>query len=111
MGSNNLTPDELHLVGRCLVAAVDGPFFPDWEFHTLFGVTRAGARAVASAWPEVDELEEVVAVTVNNSFINLLGYPHGEAAAWDRLVGATREEVERVFLKWLAATTRTDPLA
>ena len=106
MGSNYLTSDELHLVGRCLEAAVDGPFFPDWEFHTLFGVTRDEARAVAAAWPAVEESQAVVVVTVDNSLANLLGYPHGEAAAWDRVVGTTRQQVERVFLKWRAGTAR-----
>lgn len=35
MGSKHLTSDEVQVVGRYIVAAVEGPFFPDWEFDTL----------------------------------------------------------------------------
>ena len=39
------------VIERCLRAAVEGPFFPDWEFHALFGLDREEVRAVLSAWP------------------------------------------------------------
>lgn len=39
---NGLTAEERDIVRRSLTAAVEGPYFPDWEFQTLFGVTRAG---------------------------------------------------------------------
>lgn len=45
-----LTGIEGELVRRCLAASVDGPFFPDWEFETLFGLTRDEVREVLDAW-------------------------------------------------------------
>jgi hypothetical protein len=100
MGLELLTPDERGLVYRCVAAAVDGPFFPDWEFETLFGLARGEARSVATAWPDIDESTEAVSLTINNAFANLLGYPHHEDAAWALLISSDRSEVERVFLKW-----------
>jgi hypothetical protein len=102
MGNSSLTHDEQALVRRCIVAAVDGPFFPDWELQTLFGVNRSQAQAVVASWPNLDESLEVVRLTVNNAFVNLLGYPHHEQEAWDRMVGVDTAEVERVFSKWRA---------
>lgn len=50
-GVGALTQDQRDIVERCLHAAVEGPFFPDWEFHTLMGLhwrrvlePRAGAQ-------------------------------------------------------------------
>ena len=31
-----------------LVAASRGPFFPDWEFHSLFGLDRPEVEAIAA---------------------------------------------------------------
>lgn len=30
------------LVEQCLNAAIEGPFFPDWEFSSLMGIDRDG---------------------------------------------------------------------
>ena len=35
-----LTPPDTELIRNALVAAVDCPYFPDWEFHTLLGLHR-----------------------------------------------------------------------
>ncbi len=65
------------LVGKCLFACVEGPFFPDEEFQTLFGLTREEVGAVLAAWPDVDLLDAVVSLAVGNAINNLQGYPHG----------------------------------
>ena len=54
-----LTEKEMELVRQCLRAAVQGPFFPDWEFHTLFGLEREDVAAVLSRWPDLDDSREV----------------------------------------------------
>ena len=96
---SQLTAAETELVRRCLLAAVHGPFFPDEEFETLFGLRRQEVAAVADAWPP-DERREEVQLAIQNSMNNLLGYPHGRADAWDAHLQATVAEVERVFAKW-----------
>jgi hypothetical protein len=41
LGIQHLSEEDLKNVRECLVAAVEGPFFPEWECHTLFGPERA----------------------------------------------------------------------
>jgi len=100
MGLESLTVEERDLVHRCLKAATEGPFFPEWEFGTLFGLTREEVRFVWSSWKTLEAEDEVVRRTINNCLLNLLGYPHGEQEAWDRLISASRDEVARVYAKW-----------
>jgi hypothetical protein len=95
-----LTEWESEVVLRCVRAAVEGPFFPDCEFHTLFGLERAEVAAVADRWPETNDADENVRLAINNSLANLLGYPHGESEAFRHRVGESGEEVERIFRKW-----------
>jgi hypothetical protein len=79
MGSNNLTEDERKIVGACLRAAANGPFFPEWEFSTLFGLTRAEVKDVADRYPDVEENDDEPTgnddswLAINNTFANLLG--------------------------------------
>src|ERR1700746_3012128 len=84
------------LVGQALRAAVDGPFFPEWEFHTLFGLTRSEVRAVADAWPNVRLTSADVALAVNNSLNNLLGYPHGQDSVWSQWISAERPQLDEL---------------
>jgi hypothetical protein len=44
----DLDDEEVAIVGQCLVAAVDGSFFPDWEFEILMGRSRDEVRLVAA---------------------------------------------------------------
>ena len=108
MPLSDLTDTEREIVGQCLRAAADGPFFDDAEFHTLFGLSRSEVRAVADRYPNVDELDDSPTgcddswLAINNAFANLLGYPHGQEAAWQRYISASAEEVTRIFKKWKA---------
>lgn len=100
MSLSHLTQREREIVLRCVRAAAEGPFFPDWEFHTLFGLERAEIEAVAALGPGMDDTEEVVQLAINNSLNNLLGYPHYQPEAFQKWIGESAEEVERVFEKW-----------
>jgi len=100
MTLSEMTQEDRDLLGRCLRAAANGPFFPDWEFHTLFGLERAKVAAIAARWPHVDGDDEDVRLAINNALANLLGYPHDEPEAFKQWIGEPSEEVERVFKKW-----------
>ena len=100
MGLENLTVDERDLVRRCLKAATDGPFFPEWEFSTLFGLTREEVRTCWSSSQKLRSEDQVMRQAIHGCLANLLGYPHREQEAWDRLISASREEVAEVFAKW-----------
>jgi hypothetical protein len=100
MGLRNLAFDERELVRRCLKAATEGPFFPEWEFSTLFGLTREEVRNVWVSWNTLGSEDEVTRLAIHNCLANLLGYPHSEQTAWDHHISTSREDVARVFAKW-----------
>ena len=47
MPLNDLTNAERNVVTACLRASVTGPFFPVWEFHTLFGLEHQEVADIA----------------------------------------------------------------
>ena len=70
-----LNSEQIRIVGECLLAAAYGPFFPDGEFDTLFGLTRSQVVAVADQWPVVLDTAEHTDHAIHNAFNNLTGYP------------------------------------
>jgi hypothetical protein len=97
----DLNDAERRVVHECLRATVEGSFFPDWEFHTLFGLERGEVRRILSLWPGVDEADESVVIAIANSLNNLLGYPAQDGdEEWSRFISVTHEEVARIFGKW-----------
>ena len=100
MSLQALNDDEKRVVFECLRAAVDGPFFPDWEFHALFGLDRRDVAAIVAALPDIDDSDESVALAIHNAMGNLLGYPHRKAAAWRQFISVPEVEAERIFDKW-----------
>ena len=87
----DLDAKEREIVRQCLQAAVEGPFFPDWEFSTLFGLERNEVGNVLQSWPELDESTETVQVAISNSINNLLGYPHGCEKEWSFFISVSPE--------------------
>jgi hypothetical protein len=100
MSLETLTEEELDIVQQCLKASVEGPFFPEQEFHTIFGVWRGEAKEVLESWPNVNEEDKIVSLVINNAMNNLLGYPHRCEGVWDEHISVPREEVARVYGKW-----------
>jgi hypothetical protein len=100
MGLQALNHKERQVIFECLRAAVDGPFFPDWEFHTLFGQHRSEVAEIAAAIPDIDDSDERISLAINNALANLLGYPHGATAAWQQFISVPESEVSRIFERW-----------
>jgi hypothetical protein len=96
----NLNQIDRDVVRQCLHASVEGPFFPEWEFQTLFGLERSEVRTVLSAWPDVDESNETVRLAINSSLGNLVGYPHGCESHWSNFISASPADVSRIFTLW-----------
>ena len=97
---NDLTAEEREVLRRSLVAAAEGPYFPDWEFQTLFGVTRAEVSDVVRAWQCLDESHDVFRRAINNALVHLIHYPHGQTLQLERELGVTTAQLEKVFAKW-----------
>jgi hypothetical protein len=100
MSLAQLNEKDREVVRQCLLATVEGPFFPDWEFQTLFGLERAEIRSVLESWPELDDSHETVHLAINSSFGNLLGYPHRCESEWSRFISVSDKEVMRIFKLW-----------
>jgi hypothetical protein len=99
MDLHRISDSDKAIVGQALRAAADGPFFPDWEFDTIFGLTRNEVRAIAHAWPNVELNRADVAVAVNNSLNNLLGYPLDEAEGWNRWISVSPSQLGELFCR------------
>ena len=100
-----MTNDE-KLIGECLRAAVEGPFFPDWEFTVLFGFTRAEVAAILATWPACEDRSAQQAA-VNGTLNNLLGYPIKKRALWPQYISASPEEIQAVYARWRKANPRS----
>ena len=100
MSLQALNDQEKRVVFECLRAAVEGPFFPDWEFHILFGLHRHEVAQVAAAVPDIDDADERVSLAINSAMCNLLGYPHGQAGAWRQFISVPESEVRQIFERW-----------
>jgi hypothetical protein len=92
-----LTKREHELVTGCLAATVRGDFFPDWEFETLFGVSRSTVERVMTAWPAVDPQDEDVGASVAGALNHLLGYPHGRYKELAEYTSASPDEIRRTL--------------
>lgn len=100
----DLLPEENALVLACLKCVASGRVVPhDWEFQTLFGVEPAQVVAVAEAWPNVDDSDEIVGLAINNSLNGLLGLVSddllGEHLAYEK------SQIAAVFSKWRGSTS------
>ena len=107
MPLTDLTPAEKEIVYQCLKASCDGPFFPECEFHTIFGIQRDELREVINEWPDVDDGGGSAFLAINNSLNNLLGYPHNCEHVWNEYIGVSSEEVSNVFNKWKQSDNRS----
>ncbi|MGW4097185.1 hypothetical protein [Mycobacterium sp. NPDC004974] len=91
--------DDSEVIRQCLWAAVDGPFFPDWVFHTLIGLDRNEVRRIAESWPDWED-EDEQNLAINNALNNLLGYPHNRWDVWHDYISATGPELCGVYARF-----------
>jgi hypothetical protein len=104
----DLANEDQEIIQRALVASVDGPFFPDGEFQTLFGLTRDEVAQMAAAWPDplehtpwdYESPERAQWVAVNNALNNLLSYPHGRHQELEAVVGVPLRRVAETLRRW-----------
>ncbi|MBK9944622.1 MAG: hypothetical protein IPP13_23750 [Kouleothrix sp.] len=93
---------------EALAAAARGPFFPDWEFHTLFGLERSEVEQIAFNFAESTEIDGAVRLAINGAMNNLLGYPHGCDNQWHDWLSVTRHELSEIYELWLS-DPRSEP--
>ena len=97
---------ERDVVHACLRAAVSGPFFPMWEFSTLFGLEHQAVSDIAYGDVPLDDGRGDVHAAINNALNWLTVYPHkcGQET-WDRFIPVPPAEVRRILKKWKGTPT------
>ena len=99
-GSINALPEkEKEILLECLRASLHGPFFPDWEFQTLFGIERSTLAIIESNWPNIDLNDQDTYLSIHNSLLNLWGYPHRQEEVWDQYISASVDEINKLLEK------------
>jgi hypothetical protein len=88
------------IIRECLNAAVNGPFFPDWEFATLFGLAREEIKQILNQWPDVDINNGLIKTAINSSFNNLTGYPINEEEKWPEFISVSRKKLIKIYTVW-----------
>lgn len=92
-----LDQEEFEIARQCLRAAVEGPFFPEWEFQTLIGWTRKEVQMLTQAWSSPSETSEELVDVIIAVLNNLVGYPHGQEVRWSEFIAVPKTEVTRLL--------------
>lgn len=98
-----LTEKEKDTIKECLEATVNGPFFDEWEFQTLFGINRSQVNDVLSKWPKLDLENEDDYYVIRQSLAQLIGYPHRKEKKWSEFISKSPSEVRILFERICAA--------
>lgn len=92
-----LDDDVVDTLGRCLLAAIRGPFFTERELSELFGRSRASLRVIAGMWPRMNlaapDLRELLARLTEELVERRESHPE----AWDEWIQVPVENVEASF--------------
>ena len=98
----DLTPAQKAIVHQAMrLCAERADLFPDWEFQTIFGVTRPQMAQLVAQWPDLDDQTEGPARwAVNNAMNNLLGYPHKHHDDWDSHFPFGARDLFETFCAW-----------
>ena len=97
-----LKQSQMTIIGECLRAAAYGPFFPDGEFDSIFGLSKNDVAKIADDWPVCLDEKSVVDTAVHNSFNNLIGYPikKENMEAWSKFISVRRNALIEIFDAW-----------
>jgi hypothetical protein len=99
---STLSDREKQIVLECLFAAEQEEFFPEWEFETLFGMTRSQLAGVRKNWPKVDTTQPDVGAAIVSSMNHLLGYPHAQDGRWEKYISVQSDAVQSIMDKLIA---------
>ncbi len=92
--------DDDRVIGECLRAAADGPFFAEADFEVLFGLNRETVRSFAAVWPHHPGITEELLTAVNASLHNLLALPPGQDELWPRHISVGPGQLQEIYARW-----------
>lgn len=88
-----MEPEVADTISRALRAAVEGPFFADAEFETLFEQSRASLTILAGMWDRMNLAAPDLRRTVESVVEMLLQRRSDHPEAWVRMVGRDPDAV------------------
>lgn len=94
-----LTQEERELARCCLIAAARGPFFGDFEFQSLFGISRDTVETAARSLEQGDFSDVILFRAISGALNNLLRYPHREDDALAAWVPGGREAIQGLDIR------------
>jgi len=92
-----LDDDIVDTLGRCLLAAVRGPFFTDAELSALFGRSRASLQVVAGMWPRMNLAAPDLRELLGRLTEALIERGEDDEEAWDEWIGVSVENLRAGF--------------
>ena len=92
-----LDDDVVQTLGRCLLAAVRGPFFTDAELPELLGRGRPSLRVVAGMWPRMNLAAPDLRELLRRLTEELVERADQEPDAWAEWIEASPEQVRAAF--------------
>ena len=99
MGNQKFSRKEKAVIRNCLYQAANGPYFDDFEFFALMGVTREEMNEIALTWPDVVDID-LSNLAVNNSLLLLTSYPHDLHNLLESETGVSIRYINSLFDKW-----------
>jgi predicted RNase H-like HicB family nuclease len=97
---DELTEEEIKVLRECIKAAYLGPFFPDYEIHTLTGFTKGEIKELNEKIKYFDLGDEEQGSLINNVLINLLWYPHRQEENWLKYISVNKDGLLKIFNKF-----------
>jgi hypothetical protein len=89
-----LDDDVVEVLGRCLLAAANGPFFTEDELRARFGRGQESMRVVAGMWPRMNLAAPELRELLTHLTAELTKQAEGRPDAWKEWIDAPTERVE-----------------
>lgn len=96
------------LLGNCLRAAVEGPFFADEELDQLFAQDRASLAVLASMWTRMNLAAPDLRRTVEAVALMLVERRGAHPEAWADFVAADPDQVRRAVAEFARVVTGSE---
>lgn len=99
MNLNSLSKNDLEVIKNCLTFSEDERVFPEWEFETLFGISRELFSAISREWPAVDLENQNVEIAIIGCLNNILGYLNMSDKDWKKNFSFNHDELLKILRK------------
>lgn len=93
--------EEKNILKNSIKAAIDGPFFPEWEFQTLLGVYRKELKDFYDNWNNRYFMSQEPLLKITSVLGMLISYPHKQNEILISCYGVSPDNLNIIFNKLL----------